>query len=55
MIYEQAPFGAFRGCRAPADQYAELLVRTNQLLLHVEESQDQEVSHTGKAIVIASL
>lgn len=35
-------------------EYQELVVRTSQLLLNVEKSEDQEVSHTGKAIVIAS-
>lgn len=35
--------------------YEELLVRTSSLLLEVEKSQDQEVTSTGKAIVIASL
>lgn len=36
-------------------EYQELVVRTSQLLLNVEKAEDQEVSHTGKAIVIASL
>lgn len=35
--------------------YDELLVRTSTLLLEVEKSEDQEVTSTGKAIVIASL
>jgi hypothetical protein len=34
---------------------AELLVRTSQLLLMVEKSEAQEVTHSGKAIVIASV
>ncbi len=36
-------------------QYEELLVRTNQLLLAVEQSEAQEVATSGKAIVIASV
>ncbi|KAH8900305.1 F-box domain-containing protein, variant [Thozetella sp. PMI_491] len=36
-------------------EYDELLVRTNQLLLMVEKSEEQEVATSGKAIVIASL
>ncbi|KUI61646.1 hypothetical protein VP1G_08834 [Cytospora mali] len=36
-------------------EYQELVVRTSQLLINVEKSEDQEVAHTGKAIVIASL
>lgn len=35
-------------------QYEELVIRTRQLLLMVEQSIDQEVSHSGKAIVIGS-
>lgn len=35
--------------------YEELLVRTSSLLLEVENSEAQEVTSTGKAIVIASL
>lgn len=35
--------------------YEELLVRTSSLLLEVEKSEAQEVTSTGKAIVIASL
>lgn len=35
--------------------YEELLVRTSTLLLEVEKSEAQEVTSTGKAIVIASL
>lgn len=35
--------------------YEELLVRTSRLLLEVEKSEDQEVTSTGKAIVIASI
>ncbi|CZR62790.1 uncharacterized protein PAC_12687 [Phialocephala subalpina] len=35
-------------------QYEELVIRTGQLLLMVEQSIDQEVSHSGKAIVIGS-
>lgn len=35
--------------------YEEVLVRTSRLLLNVEKSEDQEVTTTGKAIVIASL
>lgn len=34
---------------------AEVLVRANKLLLAVERSAVQEVAHTGKAIVIASM
>lgn len=36
-------------------EYQELVVRTSQLLINVEKSEDQEVSHTGKAIIIASI
>ncbi|KAJ9156425.1 F-box domain-containing protein [Pleurostoma richardsiae] len=36
-------------------EYQELLVRTSQLLLMVEKSEAQEVTHSGKAIVIASV
>ncbi|KUJ10570.1 uncharacterized protein LY89DRAFT_689765 [Mollisia scopiformis] len=35
-------------------QYEELVIRTKELLLMVEKSIDQEVSHSGKAIVIGS-
>lgn len=35
--------------------YEELLVRTSTLLLEVEKSEAQEVTSTGKAIIIASL
>lgn len=35
--------------------YEELLVRTSHLLLEVEKSEDQEVTSTGKAIIIASI
>lgn len=35
--------------------YEELLVRTSDLLLEVEKSEDQEVTSSGKAIIIASL
>ncbi|KAF8861010.1 hypothetical protein BDZ45DRAFT_285149 [Acephala macrosclerotiorum] len=35
-------------------QYEELVIRTRQLLIMVEQSIDQEVSHSGKAIVIGS-
>lgn len=35
--------------------YEEVLVRTSRLLVNVEKSEDQEVTSTGKAIVIASL
>lgn len=35
--------------------YEEVLVRTSRLLLNVEKSEDQEVTTTGKAIVIASI
>lgn len=35
--------------------YEEVLVRTSRLLLNVEKSEDQEVTSTGKAIIIASL
>jgi hypothetical protein len=31
-----------------------LVIRTAQLLLMVEQSLDQEVNHSGKAIVIGS-
>jgi hypothetical protein len=31
-----------------------LVIRTNQLLLMVEQSIDQEVKHSGKAIAIGS-
>lgn len=34
--------------------YEELLVRTSELLLEVEKSEAQEVTSTGKAIIIAS-
>lgn len=33
---------------------AELMIRTTQLLLVVEQSLDQEVNASGKAIVIGS-
>ncbi|KAK7748751.1 hypothetical protein SLS53_000775 [Cytospora paraplurivora] len=36
-------------------EYQELVVRTSQLLLNVEKAEDQEVQHTGNAIVITSL
>lgn len=35
--------------------YEELLVRTSELLLEVEKSEAQEVTCTGKAIIIASV
>jgi len=35
-------------------QYEELVIRTSRLLLMVEQALDQEVNHSGKAIVIAS-
>ncbi|KAF7890152.1 hypothetical protein EAF00_008468 [Botryotinia globosa] len=35
-------------------QYEELVLRTTQLLLHVEESLTREVGHSSKAIVIGS-
>lgn len=35
--------------------YEELLIRTSTLLLEVEKSEDQEVSNTGNAIIIASI
>jgi len=35
-------------------QYEELVIKTTQLLLMVEQSIDQEVNHSGKAIVIGS-
>ncbi|KAF3766968.1 hypothetical protein M406DRAFT_337866 [Cryphonectria parasitica EP155] len=35
--------------------YEELLVRTSTLLLEVEKSEEQEVTSSGKAIVIASI
>ncbi|KAK2626388.1 hypothetical protein QTJ16_004650 [Diplocarpon rosae] len=35
-------------------QYEELVIKATQLLLMVEQSVDQEVSHSGKAIVIGS-
>lgn len=35
--------------------YEELLIRTSELLLEVEKSEAQEVTSTGKAIIIASL
>lgn len=35
--------------------YEELLVRTSTLLLEVEKAEAQEVTSTGKAIIIASL
>ncbi|KAH7031525.1 uncharacterized protein B0I36DRAFT_123792 [Microdochium trichocladiopsis] len=36
-------------------QYEELLVRTNALLLSLERSLAQQVTHAGKAVVIASM
>ncbi|KAH8805002.1 hypothetical protein F5884DRAFT_438694 [Xylogone sp. PMI_703] len=35
-------------------EYEELVIRTTQLLLMVEESINQEIAHSGKAIVIGS-
>ncbi|KAK0118423.1 hypothetical protein ONS95_012710 [Cadophora gregata] len=35
-------------------QYEELVIKTTQLLLLVEQSIDQEVNHSGKAVVIGS-
>ncbi|KAI1813184.1 hypothetical protein GGS20DRAFT_577786 [Poronia punctata] len=35
-------------------EYKELIVRTNRLVLGLEESEAQQVAHAGKAIVIAS-
>ncbi|KAH7314358.1 hypothetical protein BKA65DRAFT_411459 [Rhexocercosporidium sp. MPI-PUGE-AT-0058] len=35
-------------------QYEELVIKTTQLLLLVEQSIDQEVQHSGKAVVIGS-
>ncbi|ORY58122.1 F-box domain-containing protein [Pseudomassariella vexata] len=35
--------------------YEELLIRTNQVLLHMEKSEAQQVTHAGKAVVIASM
>ncbi|KAI5919820.1 hypothetical protein F4810DRAFT_468645 [Camillea tinctor] len=35
-------------------EYQELIIRTNQLLLSLETSEAQQVTHAGKAIVIAS-
>ncbi|KAI1497481.1 hypothetical protein F5X99DRAFT_433001 [Biscogniauxia marginata] len=36
-------------------EYQELIIRTNQLLLSLEASEAQQVTHAGKAIVIASM
>lgn len=35
-------------------QYEELVINTTQLLLLVEQSIDQEVQNSGKAVVIGS-
>lgn len=32
----------------------ELVIRTTQLLLKVEESMDHEIAHSGNAVVLAS-
>ncbi|KAI1491553.1 hypothetical protein F5X96DRAFT_678311 [Biscogniauxia mediterranea] len=36
-------------------EYQELIIRTNQLLLSLETSEAQQVTHAGKAIVVASM
>ena len=50
--------GATLNFREPTRQWlminAELLIRTTQLLLMVEQAKEQEVNHSGKAIVIGS-
>ncbi|KAI1843882.1 hypothetical protein JX266_009938 [Neoarthrinium moseri] len=36
-------------------EYTELIIRTNQLLLSMEKAEAQQVNHSSKAIVIASM
>ncbi|KAI8628176.1 hypothetical protein F5Y19DRAFT_465225 [Xylariaceae sp. FL1651] len=36
-------------------EYQELIVRTNRLLLSLEESEAQQVAHAGKALIIAPM